>query len=193
MVYNFLLFVRIYSNHGTNEQTTIYVTEKEQLSILEEWLDLHKGLIFKIVRAYAVTAMDQDDLFQEIIIQVWRSIPTFRQESSTTTWLYRISLNTAISWSRKARKHHQAEALDNIQHILQENSIQIDGRLEWLYREIHKFDEIDRSVILLLLEGFSYKEMAVMLGISESNVGVKINRLKKQLIAKSKNYDHHGV
>jgi RNA polymerase sigma-70 factor (ECF subfamily) len=169
------------------------VTEKEQLSILEGWLGLHKGLIFKIVRAYAAVAMDQDDLFQEIIIQVWRSIPVFRKESSTTTWLYRISLNTAISWTRKARKHHHAEALDNIQHILQENSIQTDARLEWLYREIHKFDEIDRSVILLLLEGFSYKEMAVMLGISESNVGVKINRLKKQLIAKSKNYDHHGV
>jgi RNA polymerase sigma-70 factor (ECF subfamily) len=136
------------------------VTEKEQLHILEEWLGLHKGLIFKIVRAYAIAAMDQDDLFQEIIIQVWRSIPTFRQASSTSTWLYRISLNTAISWTRKVRKHHKAETLDNVQHILQENKIQIDERLVWLYQEIYKFDAIDRSIILLLLEGFSYKEMA---------------------------------
>ena len=190
---NFLLFVRFHYNYDTNEQTIIHVTEKEQLNILEEWLGLHKGLIFKIVRAYAAAAMDQEDLFQEIIIQVWRSIPAFRQESSTSTWLYRISLNTAISWTRKARKHYQAEALDSVQHILQENKIHVDDRLAWLYQEIYKFDEIDRSVTLLLLEGFSYKEMAAILGITESNVGVKINRIKKQLIAKSKKHDLHGI
>ena len=169
------------------------MTEKEQLTILEEWLELYKGLLFKVVRAYSVEAVDQDDLFQEIIIQIWRSIPTFRQESSPTTWLYRIALNTAIKWTRKVRKHSQAENLDKVQHILQENRIPIDDRLEWLYREIYRLDEIDRSVALLLLEGFSYKEMAGILGITESNVGVKINRIKKRLIAKSKNYAHHGI
>ena len=167
------------------------MTEKEQLNILEDWLGQYKGLIFKIVRAYAAT--DHDDLFQEIIIQIWHSIPAFRQESSATTWLYRISLNTAIKWTRKQRKHYQAETLENVQHILEENRIQPDERLVWLYEEIHKLDEIDRSITLLLLEGFSYKEMAVILGITESNVGVKINRIKKQLIAKSKNYEHHGI
>jgi len=65
--------------------------------------------------------------------------------------------------------------------------------LTWLYEEIYKLDEIDRSITLLLLDGFSYKEMASILGITESNVGVKINRIKKQLISKSKKYDHHGI
>jgi RNA polymerase sigma-70 factor (ECF subfamily) len=167
------------------------VTEKEQLDILEEWLELHKGLIFKVVRAYTVA--DHDDLFQEIIIQVWHSIPAFRQEASVTTWLYRIALNTAIKWTKKEKKYTGAETLDNVQHLLQENRIQIDERLAWLYGEIYKLDEIDRSVTLLLLEGFSYKEMSAILGISESNVGVKINRIKKQLIAKSKNYNAHGI
>jgi RNA polymerase sigma-70 factor, ECF subfamily len=167
------------------------VTEKEQLVILEEWLKLHKGLIFKIVRAYTVT--DHDDLFQEIIIQVWHSIPAFRRESSVATWLYRISLNTAIKWTKKERKHTGAENLDSVQHLLQENRIQTNERLSWLYGEIYKLDEIDRSVTLLLLEGFSYKEMSAILGITESNVGVKINRIKKQLITKSKNYDQHGI
>jgi RNA polymerase sigma-70 factor, ECF subfamily len=167
------------------------VTPKEQLDILEEWLKLHKGLIFKIVRAYAVA--EHDDLFQEIIIQVWRSIPAFRQEASVTTWLYRIALNTAIKWTKKEKKYAGAENLDNVQHLLQESKTQMDERLTWLYEEIHKLDEIDRSVTLLLLEGFSYKEMSVMLGISESNVGVKINRIKKQLIAKSKSYDTLGI
>lgn len=167
------------------------MTEKDQLDILEEWLKLHKGLLFKIVRAYTIT--DHDDLFQEIIIQVWRSIPSFRHKSSVTTWLYRIALNTAIRWTKKEKKYAGAETLDNVQHLLRENSIQIDERLSWLYDEIYKLDEIDRSVTLLLLEGFSYKQMSAILGISESNVGVKINRIKKQLIVKSKNYDHHGI
>jgi len=137
--------------------------------------------------------MDRDDLFQEISIQVWHSIRTFRQESAVTTWLYRISLNTAIKWIKKERKNYSAESIDNAQHILQDNSIHMDDRLTWLYEEIYKLDEIDRSITLLLMDNFSYKEMAAILGITESNVGVKINRLKKHLISKSKKYDHHGI
>ncbi|MBI1769939.1 MAG: RNA polymerase sigma factor [Bacteroidetes bacterium] len=168
------------------------MTEKEQQHIFETWLGQYKALIFKIVRAYAYTSMDQDDLFQEIIIQVWHSIPAFRKESSVITWLYRVSLNTAIKWTRKERKHYQDETLDNVQHILQESK-SIDERLTWLYEEIYKLDEIDRSITLLLLDGFSYKEMSAILGITESNVGVKINRVKKLLITKSKKYDYHGI
>src|SRR5437762_14122821 len=104
--------------------------------------------------------MDQDDLFQEIAIQVWRSVPACRQDSAVTTWLYRIALNTAFKWIRKERKHYDAkENLESVEHILQENKIPIDDRLVWLYEEISKLDEIDRSITLLLLEDFSYKEM----------------------------------
>lgn len=169
------------------------MTEKEQQRIFKNWLDQYKALIFKIVRAYAFTSMDQDDLFQEISIQVWRSIPTFRNESSPTTWIYRISLNNAITWSKRERKHRQAETLDKVNYILCENKIQADERLVWLYQEIHKLDEIDRSITVLLLDSFSYKEIADILGISESNVAVKIHRIKKYLASKSKKYDHHGI
>ena len=169
------------------------MTEKEQKQIFEEWLNQHKALIFKIVRAYAFSVMDQDDLFQEIVIQVWHSIPAFRKESSVTTWLYRISLNTAIKWTKKERKHYQSETIDGAKHILEENRTRIDERLTWLYEEIYKLDEIDRSVTLLLLDGFSYKEMSSILGITESNVGVKINRIKKLLISKSRKHEHHGI
>ncbi|MDQ6901895.1 MAG: RNA polymerase sigma factor [Bacteroidota bacterium] len=167
--------------------------ETEQQHIFETWLDKHKALLFKVVRAYAFTADDRDDLFQEIAIQVWHSIPNFRQESSAPTWLYRISLNTAIKWVRKERKHPQAETLDNVEHVLQESKITMDERLAWLYEEIYKLDEIDRSVTLLMLDNFSYKEMADILGISESNVGVKINRIKKQLISKAKKIKVYGI
>ena len=169
------------------------MTEKEQKKIFEEWFSQHKALVFKIVRVYAFTVMDQDDLFQEIIIQVWHSIPAFRKESSVTSWMYRVSLNTAIKWTKKERRHFRSEPMEGIEHILEENRIQTDERLSWLYEEIFKLDEIDRSITLLLLDGFSYKEMSSILGITESNVGVKINRIKKQLISQSKKYDHHGI
>jgi len=81
------------------------VTEKEQQQVFEDWLGRHKALIFKIVRAYTFTAMEQDDLFQEIIIQVWHSIPKFSGKASVITWPYRISLNTAIKWTKKERRH----------------------------------------------------------------------------------------
>ncbi|MBS1915207.1 MAG: RNA polymerase sigma factor [Bacteroidetes bacterium] len=162
------------------------MTEAEQKYIFEEWLNLHKGIIFKIVKAYSANVSVQDDLFQEIVIQLWNSIPSFKKESSASTWIYRVSLNTAIKWANNERKHQQSQPLEDMQHVLHESDIQIDERLTWLYEEIYRLDEIDRSVTLLLLDGFSYKEMASILGITESNVGVKINRIKKQLIYKSK-------
>lgn len=167
--------------------------EKEQQHIFNNWLEQHKALIFKVLRVYAFTSMDRDDLFQEIMIQVWRSVPAFRHKSSETTWIYRIALNTAIKWTRKGRRYYGEEALENAHHIIHEIDAHIDERLAWLYDEINKLNEIDRSVALLMLDSLSYKEIASILGITESHVGVKINRIKKDLIAKSKKYDRHGV
>jgi len=170
------------------------VTEKQQNDILAAWLGQYKALIFKIVRSYAFTAMDREDLFQEISLQAWRSIPSFREECAVTTWLYRIGLNTAIRFSQRERKRSENKApLDDAHYVLIENDTHQDEKLSWLYDEISKLNEIDRSISLLLLEGFSYKEMATIAGITESNIGVRINRIKKQLIDKSKKYDLHGV
>lgn len=168
--------------------------ESEQKQIFKEWLNKYKGLLFKVVRAYAFTSDDQEDLFQDITIQVWHSIPKFRHESAVSTWLYRISLNIAFKWTKKNLKHRDKhQPIENAEHVLMETSKPIDERLAWLYEQIANFNEIDRSLTLLLLDGFSYKEMSKILGISESNVGVKINRIKKSLITKSENYDYHGV
>jgi RNA polymerase sigma-70 factor (ECF subfamily) len=163
------------------------VTETEQQHIFETWLSQHKALIFKVVRAYAFTGMDRDDLFQEISFQVWRSVPSFRKESSAVTWIYRVALNTAMRWIRKERKHQHQGSIDHAEHLLQENTVARDERLTWLYEQIHQLEPVDRSLSLLMLDGFSYKEMANIIGITESNVGVKINRIKKQLIVRSKN------
>src|SRR5262245_50230557 len=100
--------------------------------------------MFKIVRAYAFTVMDRDDLFQEIALQVWRSIPSFRHEHAETTWIYRVALNTSIQWVKKERKRAQADVLDRL--FILEDETAVDEQLEWLYKEIHKLNEIDRSI-----------------------------------------------
>lgn len=169
------------------------MTSQEQEHIFRDWLEQYKGLFFKIVRTYAVTAMDMDDLFQEIVIQVWRSIPVWKQHCAVSTWIYRIAINTALSWTRREKKHRRIEDLEAAQVLLMEPGAMVDERLAWLYEEIHQMDVIDRSMALLLLEGFSYKEMAVIMGITESNVGVKINRIKKKLIVRSQKQDLYGI
>jgi len=154
----------------------------DQSRIFDQWLSQHKGLLFKVVHAYAFASHDREDLFQEIATQVWNSIPRFRSESAVTTWLYRVALNSALAWSRKERRHRDhAEALDDGERVLRETPRVEDRRLGWLYDQISQFDHVDRSLTLLLLDGYSYREMAETLGISESYVGVKINRIKTHL------------
>lgn len=137
-----------------------------------------------MVQAYAFTPADRDDLFQEITLQVWRSVEAFRGDSAVTTWIYRVALNTAIAWSRKEKRHQHfkepLEAADLLETAMPER----DPRLDWLYAQIAQLDEVDRSLALLLLDGFSYREMASVLGITENHVGVKINRIKAALIGK---------
>jgi RNA polymerase sigma-70 factor (ECF subfamily) len=162
------------------------VTASGQQQIFQEWLDQYQPLLFKIVRAYGSTTMDRDDLFQEIAIQVWRSVPSFRQLSSVKTWIYRVALNTAIKWAQQQNRRIATHAIDELPIVLRVNEVPADERLTWLYEEINRLDVIDRSLTLLLLDGFSYREMAGILGITENNVGVKINRIKKHLITQSK-------
>lgn len=165
--------------------------ESEQRKIFDEWLEGYRALLFKIIRAYAYSADDQNDLFQDICLQMYRSIPNFKGSSAVSTWLYRIALNTAIKWSTKEKKHvtghYEVDTMTNVLIAKEESK---DERVDWLYNEIKQFNEIDRSLTLLLLDGYSYKEMAEMMGISESNIGVKIHRIKKQLVNNSKQYEY---
>jgi len=167
--------------------------EKTQKQIFDEWLNQHKGILFKIIRAYSFNPSDQDDLFQEISLQVWRSIPEFRGESKPSTWIYRVALYTATVWVRKEKTRLPTQPLADIEHALTVTNHPRDEHSDWLYEQIGQLEPIDRSVCLLLLDGFSYKEMAGMLGISESNVGVKVHRIKQYLIERSKEVIQHEL
>ncbi len=167
------------------------MNQNEQRTIFDEWLTDYRALLFKVIRAYAKHTEDQNDLFQEICMQVYRSIPSFKSKSAISTWIYRIALNTAIKWSTKERKHVDGhQEIEKIVQVLESNENANDDRLAWLYKEIQRFNEIDKSISLLLLEGYSYKEMSEILGISESNIGVKIHRIKKQLVIIAKDYEY---
>ncbi len=170
------------------------MNEHEQQTVFDAWLHAHQGVLFKVVRAYAFTPEDRDDLFQEIALQVWHSVPRYQGDAAVTTWLYRIALYVAISWTRKERKHQAGkQPLGSMVHLLSEAATPPDPRLDWLYDRIAQLNPIDRSLMLLLLDGFSYKEMAAILGITESNVGVKINRIKKRLAQRSREEANHGL
>lgn len=160
-------------------------SEREQL--FKTWLEQHKAIIFRIARAQAVTAEDQADLRQEILLQLWLSIPRFQGKSSASTWVYRVALNASLTWNRtekNRRRHHQP--LSQFTEIPDPGSdsysiAQNNRMVERLYAEVRKLAPADRSLVLLYLDRLSYQEMAEILGISPDNVGVRLNRIKKRL------------
>jgi RNA polymerase sigma-70 factor (ECF subfamily) len=153
------------------------------------WVSEHAGAVLKVARAYAHTAEDCQDLIQEILLQVWRSLPRFEGRSSAITWFYRIALNTALGWSRdEQRRRNRPNHLTGIEieKVVAENSDcaqQAADReiVERLYCAIHQLPKTDAALVLLYLDELSYREMSEVLGISESNVGAKLNRAKKAL------------
>lgn len=164
------------------------VSHQEELFSI--WIKEYRHLLFKVVNIYAVDFADKEDLFQEISIQVWHSARRFKGHSAASTWLYRVALNTAMTWSTREKKH-RSEPLESVLVIAQESPAEIDERLAWLYEEVQKLGDIDKPLCLLLLEGYSYKEMAGILGMSESNIGVRIHRIKKHLTQRASKQYHH--
>ena len=151
--------------------------------VFGEWMEAHKAILFKVARAYGATAAHRDDLLQEIALQVWTSVEAFRGDAAVTTWIYQVALNTALAWNRKERKHGRGrQDLEAATGLLIAPTDR-DPRLEWIYERIAELDEVSRSLALLMLDGFSYRDMSQILGLSESNIGVKINRIKATLIA----------
>jgi len=162
------------------------ITAQEQETIFRRWLDEHIGLILKVVRSCAAP-QDQDDLFQDVLLQVWSSIPAFRGEAKETTWIYRVAFNTALAWRRgeqRRRKGHEtflkfdASPRTQPSHV---DSLPEQEIVARLYAAIRQLPKADASLALMHLDGLSYQEMAEVLGISENYIGVKLNRIRKQL------------
>jgi RNA polymerase sigma-70 factor, ECF subfamily len=157
-------------------------------SLFRQWLDEHQPILLKVARAYADSREDQDDVVQEMLLQLWRSIPSYQGNAKPSTWIYRVALNTSIAWKRsETRRRHRQRVLADADCLPDRRSDQCDAEenhaaVERLYIAIRQLAAVDRSLVLLHLDGLSYREMSEILGITESNVGVKLNRIKKQLL-----------
>jgi len=174
------------------------LTSRDQETLFKQWLSEHGGTAWKVARAYTFTADDCQDLVQEILLQVWRSLAQFQGRASATTWSYRVALNTALGWHRKERRRraHQQPLVDveDSSPASAQAAQQLGQRemVERLYAAIRQLPKGDAALILLFLDDLSYRQMAEVLGISESNVGVKLNRAKKALCELLKDEPHES-
>lgn len=159
-------------------------TEQEFLARIET----HKGIIYKISRMYMDNSADQEDLFQEIIYQVWKSYASFGGQSQFSSWMYRVALNTAIVFlKREKKKPETSEEMPEHLAIEEDFSGEKELQLEHFYQAVQKLEKIEKALVFYYLEDYSHKEIAENLGISEVNTRVKLNRAKnkiKELIKK---------
>jgi len=140
-----------------------------------------------VCRVYLWNSADQDDLYQEILFQIWRGLPALKEKKFANTWLYRVAINTAISFVRKRASRSNRvvhfEHADLTRTIESQQAIEVtsDDRIANLYTAIYKLDPLEKALVTLFLEDFSYEEIAEATGINANNVGVMLHRAKKKL------------
>lgn len=159
--------------------------EREFIILLEQ----HQNIIHKICRVYMDDAHDREDLFQEIALQAWKAIGSFRGDARFSTWLYRVALNTAITFFRKQHRQPSTVFTTSFADVSESNS-DIEAQVQAMYRAIAQLSRIDKALVMLYLDNYSYREMAEILGITVTNVGAKINRIKTKLKEDTQQYYH---
>ncbi len=145
--------------------------EQEFVRIIKQ----HEGVIFKITTMYTNNGDDQKDLYQEVVYQLWKSFETFRAESKISTWMYRIALNTALTKLKKSKRMGNSVSINRVVLEQTENyDPEFEERLKVLYAHIKQLNQIEKGLMLLLLEGKKYEEIAEITGLTPTNVGTKI-------------------
>ncbi len=158
--------------------------KNKQLEVdFEGLMKLHMRIVYKVANTYCRHALDREDLSQEILYQLWRAFPKWDRSRKFTTWMYRISLNVAISHVRRNSRRAAAELDDRFGeiHLKPDPDPALQDQLREMYAVIDAMNRLDRALLMLYLDDHAYGEIAEILGISETNVATKINRLKKRL------------
>jgi len=152
------------------------------ISLLEKNL----GIILKISKAYTSTQQDKEDLINDIAYEMWKSFSKFEGKSKFSTWVYRIALNTAMNYRRNTRKNREF-IRSAIEFYTKEplSETDVNPQIELLYDCIAELDEYSKAIILLYLDGYKHDEIAEITGISKTNVGTRISRIKEQLKTKA--------
>ena len=157
--------------------------ERKFLELVNE----NRSRILRVCRVYAWNSADQDDLYQEILFQIWRGLPALKEEQFANTWLYRVAINTAISFVRKRASrsdriiHFEHADLTRAIESRQTTEESNDDRMVNLYNAIYKLNPIEKALVTLFLEDLTYEQIAEATGISANNVGVMLHRAKKKL------------
>ena len=146
--------------------------------VFERIIEAHKASIYSVCYMYAANKIEADDIFQEILVNLWKGLKSFRGESELKSWVYRISLNTCISYQRKKRV--KTEPLDIAPEIFTTDS-PAGRQTEQLRRRITRLDPMDRAIVLLWLEDMAYEEIGAIVGMTAKNVGVRLIRIKEKL------------
>jgi RNA polymerase sigma-70 factor (ECF subfamily) len=146
----------------------------------KNFIEKQSAIVIKICRVYSNDTQEFDDYFQEVTLQLWRSYDTFRGESKVSTWVYRIALNVCLSQIRKKKRSISTTPIDNIQVSVEQDDDK-EQKIDFLYTSIKQLKEAERALILLYLDDKSYKEIADILGLTVTNVGAKVNRIKQKL------------
>ena len=153
--------------------------EKEFIELITK----HQGILHKICNVYFIRNPYKEDYYQEILIRLWKSYPSFRNQSAFSTWLYRVALNTSIDIIRKQNLQPLHTELSKIDYNKPDREQNFESeKKDKLYQAISHLSDVEKAIIILYLEDYNYKEISEIIGISESNTGVKINRIKTQLI-----------
>ena len=140
----------------------------------------NENLIYKVCRIYAYTHPDRQDLFQEIVIRLWQSFPTFKGQSKFSTWLYRVAINTAITGLRKRKDFIESYEPDTLpQQFAETASVEEDEKLSRLYTAIEQLNQVEKAIVMLYMEDKTYDEMEDILGINQGTLRVKMNRAKR--------------
>ena len=156
--------------------------KKSQIQEFTELIEQNQGIIFKVSGMYCDDETCRKDLFQDILLQIWKSYPTYKGQSKFSSWMYRVALNTAISQFRKEKKNGKNVIREIPVNITESDSYnEKEERAEILHRAISKLSKAEKSIIILYMDDYPYEEISEIIGISISNVGVKINRIKKKL------------
>lgn len=151
--------------------------EKEFTGLINQ----HKGIIYKVCQLYCNDNEDRKDLFQEIVIQLWKAYKNFRGEAKISTWIYKIALNTALSNLKIEGKKKFIRTISDHELEIPTMEINENEHLKSLYQAIQQLTEIEKAIIMLYLDDKTYEEITEIVGISKTNVGVKLNRIKLKL------------
>ncbi len=152
-------------------------TEKAFITHLQQ----NQKIIYKVCNLYMDDYADREDLFQEITLQAWKAYGSFRGDAKFSTWLYRVALNTAITFFRKEKRKPPIFSTDSVPEQEDDRADPLAEQVKVMYAAIGELSKIDKAIVMLYLEDYSYQEIGEMMGITANNVAVKMNRIKARL------------